>query len=526
MDPITAGILILIPNIFMFLFGIWVFSKNPGSKINRLYFGMVVSFIIWSGANFMLYVIPHEPDALNFWLNMAFVGPSLFLPFFLYFSYVFPDENHKISWPKFILIILPPVILIPASFAERVSREFVDLQGQIEWGWGFYVFYFFIFSFFTWFIYNFSLKLRYERKVSNRVAITYIFIGLFFAMISGMIFNFAIPVFWNSNEYIFLGPVFAGLSIAVFMSYAIVRYDLMDIKVIAKRALFYGVVVASATILLSVVVLVSRFMEEGHPILSIWLTPAVFSLLSVFLGLYIWRGMQASESMKYEFITVVTHKFRTPLTRVMWALDEMKDTETTERRRSELIRLAEGSAENILELINLLTTLSEESASVQKINNKVNMSEVLRKLLEEHRRVAEGKNLTLAEIIDDNVSVLGHKSRIRFIMNVLLENALMYTKNGGTVKVALMSDGEKVRFRVKDEGIGMDEKTKSLVFSTFFRGDMARLEDTEGMGVGLYIVRRIVDSMGGRVGFRSEGIGKGSLFFIELPVYKENLEES
>ncbi len=525
MNPTIAGILITVPSIFVLFFGLWVFLKNPGSRINRSYFGIVISFLIWSVANFMLYVIPHEPEALNFWLNMAFVGPAVFLPFFVYFSYVFPENDRKISWSKFALIALPIFVLVPLCFAEQISLSFIELQGEIGWGWGFYFYYFVTFCYLSWAVLNFIYKLRHEKGVSNRRAILYIFAGLFLGFNSAAVFNFAIPVFWENNNFIFLGPTFAGFFISAFTSYAIIRYDLMEIKVIAKQALFYGVVVALTTALLSVVVLVSRFLEDDYPMLSLWLIPAVFSLLAVFLGLYIWHGMQASEALKYEFITVVTHKFRTPLTRVMWAVDDLKIPDLPQDQRLERAKSAENAAQNILELVNLLTTVSGEKNALQNLNKEIDISAILKKLLEEHRRVAAEKNIVTEENVEDGIIVFADKSRARFVMSVMLENAVMYTKQGGKINVALISDGDKAHFQVKDTGIGMDKKTQNLVFSTFFRGEKARLEDTEGMGVGLYIAKRIVDEMDGKISFHSEGDGEGSTFFFEMPIYKKTIGE-
>ena len=317
-----------------------------------------------------------------------------------------------------------------------------------------------------------------------------------------------------------MGPTFAVFFISTFTSYAIVRYDLMEIKVIAKQALFYGVVVALTTALLSVVVLVSRFLEGDYPKLSLWLIPSLFSVLAVLLGVYIWRGMQASEALKHEFITVVTHKFRTPLTRVMWALEDLKLDELSEKQR-ENIKSIEKSSQNILELVNLLTTVSKEKGALHTLSKEVDLSKVLKERLEEHRLTASRKGVLFQENVDDGVIVYAQKSEMRFVMDVLIENALTYTPSGGKIFVTFTSDGKKVRFQVKDTGIGMNRKTQDLVFSTFFRGDEARLKHTEGLGVGLYVLKRIVDNIGGVTGFYSAGENKGSMFFFEIPIVRD-----
>ena len=526
MTPFTTAVGVMIPTIFFLVLGFWVFSRNPKSRINRTFLAVSISSFFWTFAHFFFWIFSDSSESLRFWGTIAYIPPAFFFAFLLYFSYIFPESEKRVSWPKIALMFSFPVVSTVLALGMSIIRSYEPRpEGGflIEWDWGANVYNILLVLFSLWIIINFIYKLRHERGKTNRRSIMIVFFGFLAGIILGSVFNVFLPNFFDETRFLSLGAILAGVAVIISISYAIVRYDLMDIKVIAKQALFYAVTVGLTTALLSVVVLVSRFLENDHPMLSLWLIPAIFSTLALFLGLYIWRGMQASEALKYEFITVVTHKFRTPLTRVMWAVDDLKVANLNESEKNQ-VKSIESSAQNILELVNLLTTVPNEKNALHNMNKDIDISAILRKLLEGYRRVVAEKNLVLEESIEDGVFVFAEKSRIRFVMSAFIENAIMYTKAGGKINVTLTSDGKKAHFQLKDNGIGMDRKTQGLVFSTFFRGEKARLEDTEGMGVGLYIAKRIVEEIDGEIGFHSEGEGEGSTFFFELPIYKETSE--
>ncbi len=522
MSALITGSLIFIPAIFTLLFGLWVLLKDPKSRVNRGYFGIIISLLVWSTTLFVFLVFPHDAGALNFWLNMNFIGPSIFISMFVYFSYVFPENDRQVSWPEWTLIFCPVIFFPPLAFLQIFALGIADLRSPVDWSYLGYLFFTILLVYASWATYNFICKFKNEKGSSNRKAILVFFSGLLSAFILAFFFTVYLPVVSKDHRLLFMGPSLGGLILAVFTSYAIVRYDLMEIKIIAKRAFFYATAVASVTAFLSVVVLVSRFLEDSYPKLSLGLIPAIFSTFAVVLGFYIWRGMQTSEALRHEFLTTVTHKFRTPLTRVKWAVDDLRDPDFPEDQKEGRLNSIDASAENVLEIVNILTTVSGEKNAIQDMNREIDISVILKKLLDKYKEMASDKGLVLEDSIQEGLFVMSEKSRMKFLLNALIDNAVMYTPSGGKINVALISDGDKVHFRVKDTGIGMDNKTQGLVFSTFFRGDKARLEDTEGMGVGLYIAKKIIDEIGGEIGFYSKGEGKGSMFFFKVPLIKRS----
>ena len=111
--------------------------------------------------------------------------------------------------------------------------------------------------------------------------------------------------------------------------------------------------------------------------------------------------------------------------------------------------------------------------------------------------------------------------KIQLAIQNLLDNALHYTKKGGKVTVEIWHDTKEVRVSFTDTGIGIPQEQQQRVFEKFFRAVNARMVDTDGSGLGLYLVHNIVEAHGGKVWFESEE-GKGSTFTFSLPIKNES----
>ena len=155
-------------------------------------------------------------------------------------------------------------------------------------------------------------------------------------------------------------PIFAiliGLH-TIPLAYGILKYELMDIRVAAKRAFVYAVAVGLVSFIINIINLGNNYFLTRNPNFSPWLLPFFSSIVAVAIGTFVWRKIKEVEALKYEFLTVITHKFRTPLTYIKWSLDELRGNPTpAERDRSvEQIRRANVK---LVELTNVLIDMSE-----------------------------------------------------------------------------------------------------------------------------------------------------------------------
>lgn len=249
------------------------------------------------------------------------------------------------------------------------------------------------------------------------------------------------------------------------------------------------------------------------------------TLLLLFLGLIIWaiiKKLSGNEILKYEFITIIAHKFRTPLTQVKWISEELLKSEQDPYKHQSLQDI-EQSNEKLIKLTNTLIELTDSdnnSASTYAFE-KVMLCEFVRTVSNSLKNSFHEKNIFFSvQCPPNDTQVKIDPQRMEFVLQTLLENALTYTTPGQNVDVIIQKENRKVIIAITDHGIGIDKRDLPHVFTKFFRAQNAQATDTEGFGVGLYLAQSVVRRHKGNINVYSEGIGTGSTFVITLPTTK------
>lgn len=305
--------------------------------------------------------------------------------------------------------------------------------------------------------------------------------------------------------------------------YALVQYELMDIRVVAKKAFWYALAIVGLGLLIFLLNLSNQIIAESYSI-PFFVTPLISAVLIVGIGIVIWRRLREGDLLKYEFITVATHKFRTPLTRINWTLENLIEAAPPENQMAQLQQIKSDSSK-LVELTDLLVTVSEsEAASYTYHLERQDLGLAVSEILSIEKPVATAKGVSIVEQIQKEVWASFDASRIKFVIRMMLENAIRYTPEGKSITVSAFTADDRVMFSVRDEGIGIAPEEVGLVFSKFFRSRGAKLADTEGMGVGLFISREIITRHGGKIWAESPGIGKGSTFAFSLPRTTKDLQ--
>ena len=229
-------------------------------------------------------------------------------------------------------------------------------------------------------------------------------------------------------------------------------------------------------------------------------------------------AVAAAEKEQQQFIADVSHELRTPLTVMRGSLEVVLE----EDRPAEEYREAIGNA--LLE-VRHLTRLSQNllflargqagrvTLSFANVDLVKFLTEVTRDLLP----AVTDKGLELSvDLPAETARAFIDSDRMQQVMHNLLENAIRYTEPGGTIRVSLASSPAEVRIDVADTGIGIPESNLPFVFERFFRSDRARRAHPGGSGLGLSIVKWIIDQHKGRVEVTSK-VGEGSVFSVVLP---------
>ncbi len=245
-------------------------------------------------------------------------------------------------------------------------------------------------------------------------------------------------------------------------------------------------------------------------------------VIVIIIILTIIKKIGVSEALKYEFITIIAHKFRTPLTQVKWVSEELLKSER-DPYKHQSIQDMQQSNEKLIKLTNTLIELTDsDNNSVSAYAfEKVHLCEFVRTVSNTLKDAFHEKNIFFSvQCPPTDIQVKIDPQRMEFVLQTLLENALAYTPPGQNVNVTMQKIGRKAVISITDHGIGIDKKDLLRVFTKFFRAKNAQAVDTEGFGVGLYLAQAIARRHKGNIGVESAGIGVGATFTITLKVLK------
>jgi len=228
-----------------------------------------------------------------------------------------------------------------------------------------------------------------------------------------------------------------------------------------------------------------------------------------------------AQRVRREFVAHASHELKSPVASIQ-ALAEaihhaVGEDPAAAQRFSE--RMTRESA-RLGRLVRDLLDLSRLEESVVAPADPANLAAVARKVFEQIEPSAEIKEMDLTATIAEDVWVRGDEEQLGMMIQNLLENAIRYTPNSGSVRLEVLRSGDQATVSVVDTGIGIPREAHSRVFERFFRVDRARSRDRGGTGLGLAIVKHVAELHGGRVEVESE-IGAGSTFSAYLPALPE-----
>lgn len=224
---------------------------------------------------------------------------------------------------------------------------------------------------------------------------------------------------------------------------------------------------------------------------------------------------------KSEFISVAAHQLRTPLSAIKWVfkllLDEDVGKITPEQR--DIMKKGYDSNERMIELVtDMLDVARIEEGRFGFEFHYINPTTLIEKVIESYTVKAKEKQIDLAFKKGTVLpAVKADPARIELVLSNFLDNALKYTPIGGKVTVSAEISWGYIKISVTDTGIGISQPEKVKLFSKFFRGANAVRLQTEGSGLGLFIVKNIVERHGGRIFVETEE-GKGSIFSFTIPI--------
>jgi signal transduction histidine kinase len=525
--PLISGILVL-------LCGFFVLAKNKKLKVNQIFFFFTIAVAIWSLASFMMLLSKTKGQAI-FWDRIVYIG-VIFIPItFYHFVLVFI----RIKNQKRLLYLgyfLSLVFLI-------LSRTDYFIEDLYKYHWGVHTqarfFHHIFLAFFASYIcLSFSNIYRYyhQTKGIKRMQAAYIFLVLFIITLNSLAF---LPAYNISISPLFsyLLPVIAVL----ILCFAIIKYHLFEIRVILTEILV-GI--------MGVILVILPFLMPSSNLKI--LTIGIFLLFLIFSYYLIKATHQEAKrreeaekiaiqeralrkkaeklaketerltQAKEQFILSTQHYFRTPLTNILGFLELILEGSygPLPEEIKEKIAFTLDSAKELKKRIEEGLDIGAFQTGKAILNLKeVQLENLVKEVIKEIKPQIEKKGLFFKENFPQIPlpKIKLDKERIREVFTNLIDNAKKHTLEGG-IEIGLKEKEDSLLFWVKDTGIGIPKEELSFIGTQLYeRGREAKKLSPLGKGIGLYLSKLIVNAHHGKLWAESEGIGKGSTFFVELP---------
>jgi len=224
---------------------------------------------------------------------------------------------------------------------------------------------------------------------------------------------------------------------------------------------------------------------------------------------------------KTEFVSLASHQLRTPLSAINWYAEMLiaGDAGKLNKEQKEYIQEIYNGNQRMVDLVNALLDVSRielGTFSVEPV--EVDLKNIMEIIISELKNKIDSKKLKFNSRVDKGLkSYSGDPKLLNIIFQNLISNAVKYTPDGGEVKVQIKKGVEHLHIIVADSGIGIPDNQKDKIFTKLFRADNVRESDTEGTGLGLYIVKSIIEQSGGSIAFVSKQ-NKGTAFTVKLPL--------
>lgn len=522
--------------------GCLIFAKNPTSATSKLFIVLAATIDAYIVTN---YLSLHPPGGMGesqlFWIRIVMVVTSFIGPVLVMLVHTFPGDRIVMPWryriPLIILMLMSALVSMTPYLFTRLEYPggsplpkpgpampifFIDFAGLFALS-------------FAILIYRYK-KAQGQARVQLRLFLIGVICSFSFMAASAL---FSIVLFKNSAT-VFMGPL-TSVILMVFIAYAIVRYQLFNIKVIATESLV-GI--------LTIILITEGFLARSTSAIAF---KTLFAAVVAAIGLLLVKSVK-KEVRQREELMVLTDSLQKANTEMHAANIRLEELD---RQKNEFLSIASHQLRTPLSIFNGYIELLEEGAygkvekkTVEALTNMDETNQRLVSLVDEFldiTRIEQGRtkfvfsSVDLVKIIDSVVTELRHKLRgkekdltiswqkpdmaceasvdeekIRHVIFNFLDNAIKYSEHG-VITVKIVAEKNGFAISVTDLGLGFEEKDRVNFFQKFYRGKNVEGINVNGTGLGLYVCNKFIEAHGGKVWATSPGLGKGSEFGLWVP---------
>ncbi|HEY4477977.1 MAG TPA: ATP-binding protein [Candidatus Paceibacterota bacterium] len=231
---------------------------------------------------------------------------------------------------------------------------------------------------------------------------------------------------------------------------------------------------------------------------------------------------KAVDKEKTEFVSLASHQLRTPLSSVNWYAEMLLagDAGKLSKMQKEYVKEIYAGNQRMIDLVNDLLNVSRLELGTFSVNpEKVDIVSAAFLAIDEQKQEIKKKKIKIETDFPDQrpLEIDADPKLLHMIFQNLLSNAVKYTHDKGAVKIAVIKKEDFILIKVSDNGIGIPKSQQEKIFTKLFRADNVKGQDVEGTGLGLYIIKSIVEESGGSISFESEE-NEGTTFTVALPI--------
>ncbi|MBN1779384.1 MAG: HAMP domain-containing histidine kinase [Candidatus Buchananbacteria bacterium] len=236
------------------------------------------------------------------------------------------------------------------------------------------------------------------------------------------------------------------------------------------------------------------------------------------------QNQKISQDVKGDFITIASHQLRTPIAGIRWSLDTLLNNRAgkiTDKQRDIILGAYQNNRFLARAVSDLLRASRVEDEHFVLAPEKVDLVKMINEVVRHTRDFARAYNCEISLKIEDNLPLVYFDPlQLKPIFEGLVDNAVRYSQvegQAGEVEISLKRIDGNVVFSVSDRGVGIPKDEQALIFTRFFRARNAMKAQTEGLGLDLYIAKKVIEKSGGKINFTSLE-NKGTTFFVYLPI--------
>ncbi len=223
--------------------------------------------------------------------------------------------------------------------------------------------------------------------------------------------------------------------------------------------------------------------------------------------------LEKSEILKTDFISNVSHELKTPLAIIQSYAELLQKSGLDEEARKKYVSTIVSATKRLSDLVSNVLKLNKlENGQLSPEREETDLTAMIADTVLSFEEIIEKKELSIDCELDD-VKIFSSPSYLEIVWNNLLSNAVKFTEKGGTIKISLKQEHKNAVVKIADSGCGISPETGKHIFDKFYQGDPSHSE--EGNGLGLPLVKKVIDVLGGEISVSSE-VGKGSIFTIVL----------